>query len=346
MLYPAINPVSLISQKDLERYLQKYSSEKNIIREEFLKGAAYQLELQKKSEQEKEARYLKHLEKKLRELNKQSSHPLDDQKILEITKSAESFNAYFQEESRNVWNGLTEELKKHGANQSFIEGMQKEAAANPSRIFASLVNPFRRFGRALKRKFSGTPTPTPVPTPAPTPANPPSGGGRGFMGFDFSPTKGLAGLGTGALTGAMIGGVPGAVLGGGLGGAFGLLGPAGGGLATIGVPAYLGYKALQGTGLLGKGEERDLSGQLEDRNRLIPGFSNKFIGGAGGALLGNLIASEAGLQGPMSWIAPVLGGIAGHNYLPQMLNKWKDPAGIGANSIGPGAAGINRRIIE
>lgn len=350
MLSQAINPVRLISQKDLERYLQKQSSQKNIVKEEFLKGAAYELELLKQSSLEKEARYLKHLENQLRALNKKSNSPLEEAEILEITKSAESFNKYFQEESRSVWNGMLEELKKQGANQSFIEGMQKEASA--ARIFAALANPFKRFGRFMKGSRGKAPAAAasqaaqaaaPAAQAAQAAASPSSGG---FEKIRFSPTKGMAGLGTGALTGAMLGGVPGALIGGGIGGTVGLLGPVGGGAAILGGLGYGGYRGLKATGLLGQGDDRDMTGELEDRNRLVPMLSNQFLGGAGGAILGKLIASEAGLQGgPMGLLAPVLGGIAGYNYLPQMMNKWKDPVGVGANRISPWAAENNRRII-
>lgn len=347
MLSQAINPVSLISQKDLEGYLQKQSSQKNVIKEEFLKGAAYELDLLKQSSLEKEARYLKHLEKQLRALNKKSSSPLEEEQILEITKSAESFNRNFQEESRSVWNEMLEELKKQGANQSFIEGMQKEASA--ARIFAALANPFKRFGKFLKGSGGKAPAAAAASQAAPAAqaaqaaASPSSGG---FEKIRFSPSKGMAGLGGGALTGAMLGGVPGALIGGGIGGTVGLLGPVGGGAALLGGLGYGGYRGLKATGLLGQGDTLDMSGELEDRNRVVPMLSNQFLGGAGGAILGKLIASEAGLQGgPMGLLAPVLGGIAGYNYLPQMMNKWKDPVGVGSNKISPWAADINRRII-
>jgi hypothetical protein len=348
MLCSSINPVNLTSPKDLARYLQKHSSHKSLRKEAFLEGANHELELVKKSYQEKEARYLNYLQNRLRELNKKSSEKLEEQEILEITKSAEAFNRYFQEESRNVWNGILDELKKEGANQSFIEGMQKEAAGfDAQKIYRMLSVPFRRFARKFRPASSPqAAAPASAPAPNATPSAPaPAAGGGGGSAFTFSPGGALKGLAGGALTGGMLGGLPGAVIGAGIGGPMGLLGSVGGPLATAGLLGYGAYKGIKGTGLLGKGDERDISGELEDRNRVVPFLNNKFLGGAGGALLGNLVASEAGLQGPMSWLAPVIGGIAGYNYLPQMMNKWKDPVGVGANSISPWAARTNRMVI-
>ena len=62
-------------------------------------------------------------------------------------------------------------------------------------------------------------------------------------------------------------------------------------------------------------------------------MGNNWTGAAGGALLGSVIGNELGLDGPASWLLPLLGGAAGYNYLPQMMNSYKDPAGYGANSV-------------
>lgn len=162
----------------------------------------------------------------------------------------------------------------------------------------------------------------------------------------FSPGKGLGRAATWGGTGAMLGmaGGPGGMLAGGLAGAglglaTGTLGTggaalAGGGLAAAG--AYGGYKALTG-----KGSQTDQYGEPTDRNRAVPFMKNNWAGGIGGALLGMLIANEMGASGPMAMLAPVIGGVAGYKYLPQMMNRWKDPYGVGANSISSGAAQAN-----
>jgi hypothetical protein len=118
----------------------------------------------------------------------------------------------------------------------------------------------------------------------------------------------------------------------------------GAGLAGAG---YLGYQGVKGlSNMIGGGGSSapDASGLTNDRNRAVPFMSNKFSGGVGGALLGMLMANEMGLQGPASWALPLIGGIAGHNYLPQMMNKWKDPYGTGVNQISPAAAAYNQQF--
>jgi hypothetical protein len=149
--------------------------------------------------------------------------------------------------------------------------------------------------------------------------------------FRFTPGKGLSrGLG-GAMLGSVAGPV-GAALGGGIGLATGTLGSGGAALAGGAGLAGLGYLGAKGVGMLGSNHP-DSTGLPSDRNRAVPFMSNRASGSIGGALLGMLIANEMGLHGPMSWLAPVLGGIAGHKYLPQMMNRWQDPYGTGVNRI-------------
>ena len=164
--------------------------------------------------------------------------------------------------------------------------------------------------------------------------------------FRMTPSTGVKralGMGgTGALGGLMLGGPMGAAAGGlgglALGGLTGTLGTGGALAAGALGTGYLGYKGLQATGLTGQNNTPDATGLPQDRNRLVPAINNKFAGGVGGALLAALIASETGLGGPAAWLLPVLGGVAGYNYFPQMMNKWKDPYGTGANYMGPAAS--------
>ena len=85
----------------------------------------------------------------------------------------------------------------------------------------------------------------------------------------------------------------------------------------------------------------DDTGLPADRHRVLPFMGNNLLGAAGGALLGSLVGNEMGLEGPASWLAPVLGGVAGHQYFPHMLNRWKDSYGEGVNKINEGAASFN-----
>jgi hypothetical protein len=105
---------------------------------------------------------------------------------------------------------------------------------------------------------------------------------------------------------------------------------------------YGGQKMLNSLGLGDASPSGDSSGLRGDRHRVVPFMSNKATGAIGGALLAMLIAREMGLEGGAGLIAPILGGIAGYNYLPEMMNKWKDPYGSGANRMNPFAAAYNR----
>jgi len=181
-----------------------------------------------------------------------------------------------------------------------------------------------------------------------------------FMGVKFRPVTGfnraMAGGAAGTLLGMPFGVAPitGAI-GTGLGAATGLFGTApvlaAGALGTAGLTGtagYLGYKGVKGVannlGLGGQDTQtKDQSGELQDRHRVVPFMNNRATGAIGGALLAALIANHSGMNGPMSWLLPILGGVAGYHYLPQMMNKWKDPYGVGENAINPLAAGINQQ---
>jgi hypothetical protein len=123
-----------------------------------------------------------------------------------------------------------------------------------------------------------------------------------------------------------------------LGAGLGALGPWG----TTAALGYGGYRLAKS--MFGKDDSStDVTGQLEDRNRAVPFMKNKWAGGVGGALLGLLIANEMQRNGMGNYgmIMPILGGVLGYNYLPGMMNRWKDPYGVGANSVQPGAAASN-----
>jgi hypothetical protein len=159
--------------------------------------------------------------------------------------------------------------------------------------------------------------------------------------FKFSPS----GAAKGGLTGASLGsfvGMP--FIGAGVGAGIGGLGAGGAALAAGGTGLWAGKKMLDATGISGKNhDEIDINGEAVDRNRVLPFLNNRTSGAIGGALLAMMIARQQGWGGAHGWILPVLGAIAGYNFLPGIMNKWKDPAGFGANSIGGGAAQLNQQ---
>lgn len=164
--------------------------------------------------------------------------------------------------------------------------------------------------------------------------------------------KGLAKAGP-ALGKGLEHGMWGSMLGSGVGlpmvgGAIGLAG----GTLGYGRAGLLAGAGLAGAGLAGTkaiggafGDSgNDITGHAANRNRALPFASNKLTGSLGGALLGGLLANEMGMSGAGAWMMPVLGGLAGYHHLPNLMNKWKDPYGYGANAISDGAARMNRAM--
>jgi hypothetical protein len=153
--------------------------------------------------------------------------------------------------------------------------------------------------------------------------------------------KGIKGMTTAGLAGSLIP-IPGATTVAALGGLAHGLGPMRTALG-LGGAYFGGKKLLNMAGVGGADNTPDASGLQGDRHRVVPFMSNKTTGAIGGALLSMMMAREMGLSGPAAFLAPVLGGLAGHHFLPQMMNKWKDPYGSGANQMNPFAAGYNRQ---
>jgi hypothetical protein len=148
--------------------------------------------------------------------------------------------------------------------------------------------------------------------------------------FRFTPGRGLRHGLVGAGAGTLLGGPVGGTLGG-LGGlATGTLGLGGAALAG---GAALGAGGLLGARALGGGSGLDETGLPKNRNQLIPGMGNNWTGAMGGALLASIIGREMGLEGPMAALLPLLGGVAGYQGLPGLMNTWRDPKGVGANAI-------------
>lgn len=258
---------------------------------------------EKRAEQD----YLSYLRE---ELLKEADLVYSKEEVEEFTSSRESFEKAAELEAQLVWNGLLDQLKKEGASEDFIEGFTKEAAGGLGGAWKGL-------------KSFGTSHVMPAMKWV----------GNRFKKPSFKDA--FTGAVTGGTAGGLTLGLPGAVAGG-------LAGAAVGGLGTGGA-ATLGAGALYGMGAFGRNKkELDPFGAPVDRHRVVPFMKNKYTGAAGGALLAHAIARESGLEGPMGWLLPILGGMVGHKYFPDMMNKWKDPRGYGINSIGSGAAMIQQ----
>ena len=249
--------------------------------------------------------------------------PYTSDQIDQITSSAEAFEKAAQEEAQCVWAGIEDTLRKEGADQDFIEGFKKEAFIGP--VFRGIATGGKALGSMLGRGSRA--------------AAGAVGNAAGRAG-----TAGMRGLNHGlwgSTIGGLVGGVPG-MLAGGLGGlaggtlGYGKAGLLGGGALAAGT--YYGAKNMFGD------SGKDITGLAASRNRALPFASNKLTGSIGGALLGSLLANEMGMSGASAWLMPVLGGLAGHHHLPDLMNKYKDPYGYGVNAISGGAASMNRAM--
>ena len=107
--------------------------------------------------------------------------------------------------------------------------------------------------------------------------------------------------------------------------------------ALAGVPVMEKLKEI-----LKGSQAPDVTGSAANRHHIIPGVANKWLGMAGGAGLGAMMGGELGTQGMMGMALPALGAAAGHHYLPELMNKWKDAYGTGVNRVNPGVAALNR----
>lgn len=150
-----------------------------------------------------------------------------------------------------------------------------------------------------------------------------------------NPNRGSLGRGLrrGAI-GAGVGGLAMGPLGAAVGGLGGLAsGTMGTGKALMAGAGLTGLGAWGAGKLLGGGSGVDETGLPANRNQLIPGVGNNWTGALGGALLASLIGNQLGLEGPMSWMLPLLGGVAGYKMLPGAVNSWQDPKGMGVNAV-------------
>lgn len=85
----------------------------------------------------------------------------------------------------------------------------------------------------------------------------------------------------------------------------------------------------------------DYTGLPVDRHRIVPFMPNNLTGSMAGGLAGGAVSSELGLGGLGSMVLPALGALAGHHYLPNLMNRWKDSEGTGLNRISPISAAYN-----
>jgi len=79
------------------------------------------------------------------------------------------------------------------------------------------------------------------------------------------------------------------------------------------------------------GNKPDETGLAGDRNRVMPGMSNNFLGGAAGAVLLPMLAKSMGLDGIPPALLMALGGFGGYKLLPYLMNHMRDGAGQGVN---------------
>jgi hypothetical protein len=278
---------------------------------------------EKKAEQD----YLQHLRE---ELFKMADLIYSKEQVEEFTSSREAFEKAAFDEASRVWSGMLAEMKKEGASEDFVEGFIKEAGK-----FTPVAHALGRAGSAIASGARGVGNAAAWLGRATVPL-----AKRVGSSFRFSPSQAVSGGLTGALGGTFLGGPVGTVVGGLGGAAVGGLGT--GGAATLGIGG--GLYAGKELGLLGsKKQKLDEFGAPRDRHRVVPFMKNKYTGAAGGAMLAHLLANESGLTGPMAWLLPIIGGIAGHRFFPQMMNKWKDPMGFGVNSVGSGANMIHQQ---
>jgi hypothetical protein len=262
------------------------------------------------------------------------------QSYRKLTQKASLGDTTAQQAIKDISSGNAKALgKEMNLPTSSIDEMgsqtRRQAASNVHLPSESVIGGAQAHaGDFAKNKFDRLSANAYIPQMSPLASGAPTNAGA----FRFSPGKAMTyGLGGGML-GSLAGplGTAAGVLGGGVVGGLGV-----GGAATLGLGgAALGANAL---GLFGKKKKDvDVNGAPSDRHRIVPFMKNKYTGAIGGALLAHMIAKENGLSGPMSWLLPIVGGLAGHQFLPQMMNKWKDPRGYGENSIGSGAAMINQ----
>lgn len=149
----------------------------------------------------------------------------------------------------------------------------------------------------------------------------------------FTPGKGLGRGLWGAGLGTMAAGPVGGLLGGVGGMATGTFGTVPTALAT-GAAGLYGAKKLLGSGGDGSsGGKLDETGLPSDRHRMLPFMGNNWTGAMGGALLAAIIARQMGISGPLGWLLPLLGGVAGYKMLPGMINSWSDRPGTGVNAV-------------
>jgi hypothetical protein len=81
----------------------------------------------------------------------------------------------------------------------------------------------------------------------------------------------------------------------------------------------------------------------EDRHRIIPMLNNKWTGALGGMMLSSVLANKMGLRGPLGWLAPVFGAMAGRKYFPNIINSFKDAPGTGIHKLKNESIEINNQ---
>jgi hypothetical protein len=268
----------------------------------------------------KEARYLQHLrqelEKKSMELGE--ARPYSSTELDHFTSSMENFTKAASMEAFLVWSGMRDALVKSGASNEFIEGMLKEA---------DLSDLGSGWGEKLNSVYEGIKQHTADAVSK----------GKDMLGAARDKIAPAASEASNKVVDAIKPSVDAA---------------SSGVTNAIDKGKDMVHNAAQGAGDLSKrfqeGVQKFLSpgglGDPSDRNRIFQNLPNSLTGAGAGALLSSVLGNQLGLEGPGSWLFPILGSMAGYHYAPRLMNMWKDPQGSGENAISPGSSHLDNQM--
>ena len=262
--------------------------------------------------------FMNHMRKELLKLSAETSNCMySTQEIVKITESPENFQKAAMLEAGMFFKGLADALVKAGKDESFLEGILKEAedfseavgAALPSADSSPLKDIASTIGEGARKMLDQTKL-------------------QGGNIVDTA-SEGLGGLGKALGEGAQqtkdLG--------------KSLLDTTKETAGRIGEKLPAAKDQLAATAQEGLKRGKDFLANItspltneDDRHQIVPGMGNQFIGAAGGALLSALLGGQLGLRGPAAWLVPLLGGAAGYHYLPKLMNMWKDAPGTGVNA--------------
>lgn len=250
------------------------------------------------------------------ELKKHAGVVYSNEEIDIFTSSMSNFIKAAESEAAVVWTGIEDELRKQGANDDFIQGILKEAAApqqfNIDNFELGLPSMAKSFEPQIKQKLMEH---AQRQMQKNQPVN--------FDDFDFNQFTQNAPFGTGGMVKTYIDNQK--------------------GNWTKRLNEYSkNPKAPSMSPVAAPGAAPAAGGAAP--HQIFPFMSNEMTGGIGGALIGSLLGGGMGLEGPMKWLLPALGGYAGYKYMPQLMDQWKGTPGEGTNPVNPAAARSNNKL--